>query len=237
MGRHQGPLLALIVMAVSAVMVAQPRAQAPAQSPRDVQLTAAVNDFLDRWLRQREPETAVDKYMSPLVNDERLLPAEAFTLSEYQSKFGGDAKLRAHPIDFGTARKLMGAYLRSQLRDAPALPVTQRFLPWTDEAVSRAGLARQARVFQARPSNSLTLTYSVTSWADVEWTNSGAIGWQLLMPDLIARNRLDARAVVLRLATPGVTLPRDPLLFMLWVTPEAGPPNWQFFGLELPPAN
>ncbi len=202
----------------------------------DAALTGAATDFLERWVVQRDAATAVDKYLSPLVNDERLLPADAFTLSEYQERFAGERSLQRRPIDSQTAKKRMTGYLQAVLGDAPRQPLNQRFQVWNADAIARARLRSPQRNLQVRQLNSLALTYSVTSWTDLEWTNTGAIGWELLLPEIAKANQLDLRAIVLRLATGEVRLPRDPLVFMLWVAPRSST-NWQFFGLELPPVN
>lgn len=211
------------------------------QPDRDPALAGAVTDFLNQWLIKRNPASAIQAHLSSTMNDERLLPAGAFSLAEYQERFGGERALQFRAMRQSDAQSRMTTYLQSQMPppDVTFAQVTQAFMPFSIDDLKRLDPelwnivgARGARVLPGLPA----IAYAVRSWGDLSWTNTGALGLRLVLPERIVANRVDAQGVILRL--PGPTRPYTPpeLMFLLWVADEkfAG---WKLLGFELPPTN
>lgn len=214
---------------------------AVAQQERDSALAAAVGDFLTRWLIQRNPASAIEAHLSPLLNDARLLPAGAFSLDEYQERFGGERVLQPRAMSQAEARGRLTTYLQNQLPpDITFRQIGDAFTPsFSIEELRRLDPElwniigeRGARTLPGLPA----IAYAVRSWNELSWTNTGAIGLRLLLPQRIDANRINAQGVVLRILGPIRPYHTPDLMFLLWVADEKSS-GWKFLGLEFPPTN
>ena len=226
------------LIALSATLLAQTRLVQP---ERDPQLAGAVTDFLTQWLVKRDPRSAIQAHLSPTMNDERLLPAGAFTLAEHTERFGGERVMLPRAMGPASAQDRMSAYLGNLLPppDVTFSQLTQPFLPFSIDDLRRLDPELWNIVGErgARPLPGLpAVAYAVRAWRDLSWTNTGAVGLRLLLPQRIDANRVDAQGVIMRV--PGSTRPNTPpdLMFLLWVADERFT-GWKLLGLELPPTN
>ena len=232
-------IIALVTLtALTGVLSAQPGVSREA---RDKELATNTRDFLTRWLVQRDPETALKKYLSPLVRDARLLPAGAFGVSEYRDIFGGEGKLRAREISEDEVLKRLTAYLTAQLPppsrkltlETAFGPMAAANVAGTDLELSKSISGREPRQLPGLPA----VAYTVRNWSDLSWTATSAVGFRTVLPTMIKEQRIDAQAVVLKLAAGDLDPSNAPALFMLWAAREQFPLSFQFVGLELPPTN
>jgi hypothetical protein len=222
-------------MALAAATTSQGQSRVDA----DTQLARSVRQFLDAWLIRSAPKEAAGM-LSTLVKDERLVPAEWYSAAAYRERFGGPQANAERPISWDVARARFAEYLDRTLRSEPLprfesvdtllLPLAPADAQKVDPQLWRIVAPREPRTLPQLA----VLAYGVRSWDDVSWTASGTVGYRMLLPALIDRERLDVQAVVMRLR---LDLPTPALLFTLWSRPQTMPTAaWSLLGVDIPPS-
>lgn len=227
----------VLATATAVALTALP--QVPTSTETETQLAQSVRQFLELWLVKRDPKQAATM-LSPTLRDERLLPSEWYSSSEYSQRFQGVQLDSEHPISAAQVRTRFEQYLGRilQTESLPAFNSVDRLLaPFAPADAQRIDPQLWRRISTREP-RSLpqlpVLAYRVRSWQDISWTAGGAVGHRTLLSGLIDRERLDVQAVVSRM---NFDLPEPALLFTLWTrSTTASNSQWGILSVEIPPS-
>ncbi len=97
--RRREPFVAVLAAVVAVFIVATEFTIVGAQAGGGLPaLAEATRGFLTVWLVEGNPASAVERFVSRTLNDERFVPAEWFSPEEYQRKFNRDARRQPHTI-------------------------------------------------------------------------------------------------------------------------------------------
>ena len=249
--RRREPFVAVLAAVVAVFIVATEFTIVGAQAGGGLPaLAEATRGFLTVWLVEGNPASAVERFVSRTLNDERFVPAEWFSPEEYQRKFNRDARRQPHTISADEFNRRMTEYLsslrppvgpgRSGQPEAPgrggrgqALTLQSVLRPFSVAGLK--GLSDLDELLREREPTDLTglpaITYGVRRWADISWTASGTVGFRSALADRTKQTGAEVRAVVVRLISPpGDEAPG--LLFMLWGDESRSKDGWRLWGVE-----
>ena len=221
-------IVALIVVLATLLGDAAVRAQVNTEA-----LGSRVDDFLEQWLEQRDPFSAVDVHLSSTLNDLLLpvlpgdvrgyvaQPAEAVRSAAEVSR--GEAVVRM--MDF-----ISGIFSGNERSGFIETPVRIGSLEDdTDQDLVAALQSIDAeRVVGILPGQSRLRYFQVNDWDDIAWTYSDVPGHRAISRDFLAVEGIDRLFALVGLLTMSQeTVP----LVMLWAEVQGDNEGWKLWGV------
>lgn len=200
------------------------------------QLSSTVRAFLQTWLIDHAPDAALRGHLDVANYDERLVPSDFYDPKDYARLLG--SRTDRVPLTADEANRRLATLLAGWRR--PGVSALRVSLDDSLAGVSPddipdiwSGL-RELKLAPLQLPSIAALTYRLTGPQTYDWIASDTVGFQTVIPRMIASGRR-MNGVVCRVREPGT--PKAWMLFMFWANDGgSASPDWKLVSLTPVPS-